>query len=162
MARAARGRRRFDGGSRTVSATLRPANRADGPWLDDWLPPVAASAGYRWDGRTDSADRDTRIIERDGERVGAVILRAPAAARAIIDLLAAPPQHARRGAGMQAAILLEHELRARGVREIIAPAPEAHGIAMYFWIRLGYAPLAREQWPCTQAGVAWMVRRLET
>jgi hypothetical protein len=31
---------------------------------------------------------------------------------------------------------------------------------MYFWIRLGYRPLLRTEWPCERAGVAWLRREL--
>jgi hypothetical protein len=36
-----------------------------------------------------------------------------------------------------------------------------HGIDVYFWIRLGYHPLLRPEWPCEHAGVGWMLRQLD-
>jgi hypothetical protein len=92
--------------------------------------------------------------------VGVVIWRTHGRGVAIIGLIATPPEAARRGSGMQAAALLEDELRARGVRTVYAPAHAVHGIAMYFWIRLGYRPLLRGDWPCEREGVAWLMRRL--
>ena len=62
--------------------------------------------------------------------------------------------------GMSAAALVEDAVRAEGVRTLYAPAPAVHGIATYFWIRLGYRPLLREEWPCERVGVAWLVREL--
>jgi hypothetical protein len=35
-----------------------------------------------------------------------------------------------------------------------------HGIAMYFWIRLGYRPLMHSEWPCAREGIAWLARDL--
>jgi hypothetical protein len=61
---------------------------------------------------------------------------------------------------MAAAALIEGELCATGASRVYAPAPEVHGIAMYFWIRLGYRPLMRGEWPCEHDGVAWLVREL--
>jgi GNAT superfamily N-acetyltransferase len=137
-----------------VTVTLRVAKRADDAWLATWLPAAASSLGYALDGH--AAER--LIIQRDGERAGVAISRPHHDDAAIIELIATPPEHARRGAGMEAAALLETRLRRRGVRTIYAPAPAVHGIAMYFWIRLGYRPLLRGAWPCEREGVAWLIR----
>jgi hypothetical protein len=61
---------------------------------------------------------------------------------------------------MQAAALLEVQLRKARIQRIYAPASAAHGIAVYFWIRLGYRPLLRADWPCNREGVAWLARDL--
>ncbi len=81
-----------------------------------------------------------------------------AAVPAIIELIALAPEHARRGLGMRAAAPAEEELRAGGAERILAPATEQHGIALYFWIRLGYRPLERAAWPCRRPATAWLVR----
>jgi hypothetical protein len=155
-----------------VSITLRLLATHDITWLDAWLAPVAASVGYHGGGgagdagisllaRT-AAERDlrARVIERDGAPVGLLVYRlhAPRRSGAIIELVATPPAEARRGAGMRAAALVEEELQSEGVTKVYAPAPAARGIAMYFWIRLGYRPLMRGDWPCERAGVAWLLR----
>ena len=59
---------------------------------------------------------------------------------------------------MMAAAVAERELLELGVRTVYAPAAEVHGIAVYFWIRLGYAPLQRAEWPCELRGVLWLRR----
>jgi hypothetical protein len=154
-----------------VSVTLRPAARADDAWLATWFPGLARSVGYDAGVRDPSPTR--LIIERDAQGalstaapgsvpVGVIAVRvhAPKRGETIIELVATPAERARTGAGMQAAALLEEDLRARGVQRIYAPASEAHGIAMYFWIRLGYRPLLRCEWPCTREGVAWLARDL--
>lgn len=153
-----------------MSIALRELAENDGAWLDTWLPTVAQVVGYE---TTTSAAltsrlRDERglrvsVIERDGERVGLVAytLNAPKRASARFDLVATPAEHARKGAGMIAAALVEDEMRASGVRLAYAPAAAMHGISMYFWIRLGYAPLLKTEWPCQQEGVAWLRRSLE-
>lgn len=150
-----------------MTVMLRPARSSDAAWLATWLPGVAQSVGY-----ADAPDvaaiaallrdrgRLMRVIEREHGAVGVIVARrnAPDRAWAIVELVATPPGEARRGAGMEAARLLESVVRRAGARRLYAPAPEVHGIAMYFWIRLGYRPLLRPEWPCTREGVAWLVR----
>ncbi len=101
-----------------------------------------------------------RAIERDGAPAGVVVytLHRPSRGSATIDLVATPADQARRGAGMTAARLVEGEMRAAGISRVYAQAPAAHGIAVYFWIRLGYRPLLRPAWPCERPGVGWMMR----
>lgn len=153
--------------------SLRPMATSDAAWLDGWLAPVAASVGY---GEIDaerpgaslsaraSADpgMQARIIVRDSDDVGLVVYQvdAPGRGAAVIEIVATRREFARRGSGMAAVALIEGELRAASVRSVYAPAPAVHGIAMYFWIRLGYRPLMRAEWPCERAGVAWLVRAL--
>lgn len=153
--------------------TLRPAVDADVAWLDGWLTSVAASVAYgdatgaglglSLVDRT-RAERSlrARIIMRDGGDAGLVVYRvdAPQRGSAIIEIIATPPEQARRGSGTSAAAAVEDELRAAGVRVVYAPAPVVHGIATYFWIRLGYRPLLRGEWPCERPDVAWLAREL--
>ena len=50
-------------------------------------------------------------------------------------------EHRRRGLGVDAVRLLEVEARRRwGVRGIRAEVPVENGLALYFWLRLGYRP----------------------
>ena len=107
MARAARR------SGRAVSVDLRDVSGDDAAWIGAWLPSASASVGHegggdakRWGGK---ARATTRIIERDGERVGALIYRlhGPKRGKAIIELIATPPEHARRGSGMKAAAVFE-------------------------------------------------------
>ena len=150
-----------------MTVALRPLRTVDDAWIDAWLPSAAASVGSDL---SDAASlrqrgRHALVIERDGDAVGAVAyaLHRPKRGAAIVEMIATPPEHARRGSGMAAATLLESMLRDAGVRTVYAPSPERHGIAMYFWIRLGYRPLLRRDWPCTRDsvacdGVAWLTR----
>ena len=109
--------------------TLRPVVDADVAWLDGWLTSVAASVAY---GGVNGAgpglsliermrvERSlrARIIVRDGDDTGLVVYRvdAPRRRSAIIEIIATPPEQARRGSGMSAASAVEDELRAAGVR----------------------------------------------
>ena len=156
-----------------MNAGLRPLVAGDATWLDAWLPQTAGSVDY--DGldharscasllarATRERNARVRVIERDGATAGIAIyrLRTPRPSSAIIELIATPVAFARKGSGMSAARLVEDEMATAGVRTIYAPVAAKHGISMYFWIRLGYRPLLRTEWPCERAGVAWLRREL--
>lgn len=149
-----------------MAVTLRPAAPRDAAWLDTWLPAVLASVGHEafdvqaWL-RASPRGRG-RIIVRDDADVGMLAYRvdAPVRAAALFEIVATPPERARRGSGMAAAALAERELRAAGVLTVYAPAPATHGIDVYFWLRLGYRPLLRGDWPCERPGVAWLAREI--
>jgi hypothetical protein len=157
------------------TVTLRPLTPEDAAFLDPWLPTTAAvtqdatttAAAISTGGLLSRAKRTPtlhlRIIERDTQPVGILIYRlnTPKRGSAIFELIATPPTEARRGAGMTAATLAEEELRAANIHTAYAPAAASHGISMYFWIRLGYAPQLRPNWPCTREGVAWLRRDLQ-
>lgn len=154
-----------DGGSSVIG--VRGLRDDDGAWLRGWLPAVAASVGYdvAWM-RGDAGDGDARVVRvivRDDVAVGVVVYRvdAPRELCAIVEFVGTPAAEARRGAGMRAAALVEDELRVRRVRTVFAPVASMHGISMYFWIRLGYRPLLRGEWPCAVEGVAWLRRDLD-
>ncbi len=152
---------------------LRQLRDDDGDWLDAWFAAAAASVTYDMGDShatcasirrriAASADVKARVIERDGDRVGVLLylLGHPTRDAAIIEIVATMPSEARRGAGMAAVPLVEHELRDSGARRVYAPAVAIHGISTYFWIRLGYRPLMRGDWPCDRDGIAWLARDL--
>jgi hypothetical protein len=153
----------------TGKIVLREFAAEDAVWLDAWLPSVAEVVGYQAASsdalqerlRTEGTLR-ARVIARGTQPVGLVVyrLRAPNRTSAQFDLVAVPALHARNGAGMVACALAEEEMAATGARTLYAPAAGKHGISMYFWIRLGFAPLMRPQWPCEREDVAWLRRDL--
>lgn len=166
---------RGPGGGRTaLKVRLRGLVAADAPWLDGWLAEAAASAAY------DGVERDAparsllsrvrrgagvqaRVIEAEGDRAGIVVFRLfTKTPSAYFELVATPPEHARRGHAVQAVGAAEEEMVRHNVRTVYAPAPAAHGIAVYFWLRRGYRPLQRGEWPCEVQEVAWLARELET
>jgi hypothetical protein len=146
-----------------VKITLRECDRDDVAWLRDWLPDVAAGAGHTdFDLSEWMANERVQIIVADGTEAGVVSYRLhePAPDVALLTMVAIPRGQARRGAGMAAAALAEETLRGAGARVVYAPATAAHGISMYFWIRLGYRPLPQAAWPCSRPGVAWLSREI--
>lgn len=152
-----------------MNVTLRPLVATDATWADAWLLDVAASVGHDGGDVASLLARGKKehgllaqAIERERKPIGVAIGRSgwPKRGAGVIELVALPPQHARRGSGTRAAALMESKLRDAGARRIYVPAPAVHGIAMYFWIRLGYHPVMRDEWPCARTDVAWMVREL--
>jgi hypothetical protein len=156
-----------------VNIVLRPFDTVDAPWLDGWIGAIASQVGYdEMRGPQAAASLRKRlarkrtlralVIERDRTPAGLLVYRlhSPRRDAAIIELVAVAPDLARKGSGMAAAALIEAELRASGAGTVYAPAPDAHGIDVYFWIRLGYRPLPSSEWPCTRKAVAWLRRDL--
>ena len=155
-----------------MNVKLRPIGARDAAWLNSWLAPVAADVDYEVDAEAPGAwllerlgaehGLRARIIAIGEHGAGVIVWRehAPKRGTAIVELVATPPEDARLGAGMAAAAAVESVFREELVRVVYAPAPAVHGIAMYFWIRLGYRPLQRAEWPCERAGVAWLRREI--
>ena len=153
-----------------MTVALRPLTRGDAPWLDLWLPISADSAGYdRPPGARAILERSrterglkARVIARGEDPIGLALYhtRTPGREAARFEIVVLEPSAARCGYGLRAAALVEDEMLAAGARTAFAPAPAAHGIDVYFWIRLGYRPLLRGEWPCERPGVAWLARDL--
>lgn len=152
---------------------LRAFGEGDAAWADEWFGGVAAAVAYPAidaplmagsSGRLLGEDRSlrARVIERKRARVGIILYRVdePRRSEAIFEIVAVPDAEARRGSGMMAAAVAEREMHELGARTIYAPASAVHGISVYFWIRLGYAPLQQSEWPCERSGVLWLRRHL--
>jgi GNAT superfamily N-acetyltransferase len=89
----------------------------------------------------------------------------PDRASASVPLIAIDPQRRFRGLGGEAGLALERHLGSLGIERVYAPVPEARGLAVYFWLRLGYRPLSAGDMPGPPAGLdgspmagIWMVR----
>ncbi len=150
-----------------VTLELAALSLDDLDWLEGWFPTVAASVGYVHTSEEvvapDGRALHARKIVADGVAAGVIVWRVRHVdiREAIVEFVGVPSALARVGIGLRAASLLEDELRALGVHTLYAPAPAMHGIALYFWIRLGYRPLLRDAWPSSRDGVAWLSRRID-
>lgn len=152
-----------------MNVSLRELRGDDASWLDGWLGACAASVGYGAIDQAAAAPSLFKRLESDdvracvivaAEDVGIVTYRA--ATPATIEFVGVQPAHARCGYGHAGATLVEGILQAAGARTIYAPAPAVHGIAVYFWIRLGYRPLLQGEWPRACTEVAWFRRDLSS
>ena len=95
-----------------------------------------------------------------------VFLDRPQAEAATVAFLTIDPLRRFRGLGGEAALALERHLRERlGMGKVYAPVPDNRGLAVYFWLRLGYRPLTAAESPGPLVGLnpepkagIWMLR----
>ena len=117
----------------------------------DWLEEAAQAIAGRADpcplqDRLDDGDQGWWILG-DGEIVGAlcgkvVELADSDASRALIwTWLAIDARWRAYGYGGASVPLLEEAARSVGARIALAPLPPDNGVALYFWLRLGYTPV---------------------
>jgi GNAT superfamily N-acetyltransferase len=140
-----------------------------------WLPAVAEKAGCeRWsaDGVLAKAFTDGReaeglnpqllCIDADGPQgIIEYAVDEPVPDAAHVRFLAVDPSRRRLGIGGRAALALERRLK-RSVERVYVAVPARIGIALYFWLRLGYRPLSQADWPAEPEGPpsTWMLREL--
>ncbi|MBI2723686.1 MAG: GNAT family N-acetyltransferase [Chloroflexi bacterium] len=153
-----------------VTVSLRSIMAGDRTWLRSWLPAALHALRPAEDGgrladdiALEAGGRLVRVVMRDGDAAGVVSARAesPARGQATIEVVCTPVDAARRGTGMEGAAAMEALLVEGGATRIYAPAVERHGISVYFWIRLGYRPLLRSEWPSACDGLIWMARDID-
>jgi len=138
------------------------------PWLADALAPDWRPADLD---RAVEAGGGVLISGVAGEPIGAavVLLDALVAGAASVPFIAIDPRRRFRGLGGEAALAIERDLRRKlAVDRVYAPVPDGRGLAVYFWLRLGYRPLTRGAAPWPLAGLAsesppgiWLVRERE-
>lgn len=134
-------------------------------WLQDALAPewtleqVEASAGRSAAVAINEAG--------DAQPIGiGVLAQASRERSAVFEFIGVDPAARYRGLGGEAALALEREARKRWRTEAVyAPVPEGRGLAVYFWLRLGYHALIGDQGPGPVVGLGgehlpgiWMAR----
>ncbi len=142
---------------------LRSLRAADLPALAAWLPRAAAEIGCR---RWDSEGALRTAVGKKSALVGpdcfvAIEAGAPARDAARVDFLAVAPGRRRLGIGGRAALAVEQRL-ASSTACVYVNVPATLGLALYFWLRLGYRPLTQRDWPAPPEAPPsiWMVREL--
>lgn len=101
---------------------------AEPPLLDRWL--------YGWP----VGDRHA-VVALDGVPIGIAAFRVDGN-RLTIGALATAPAYRDRGFGSEAVYALE---QISGAAVAMALVPSSNGLAIYFWLRVGYRPLFRSQ-----------------
>lgn len=106
-----------------------------------------------------------------GEPVGlaVVFMDRPFPASATVAFLAIEPARRFRGLGSEASLAIERHLRStKEIQRFYAPVPDGRGLAVYFWLRLGYRPLLQTQAPGPLLGLSrgpkagiWLLRTLD-
>lgn len=146
---------------------LRQLAERDLPALASWLPATAREAGCdRWSSpealRPAVGSTDVLVGEaRDGLSFLEYAAGQPARGAALVRFLAVPPDRRRLGTGHRSALALEARLPA-SIKRAYVSIPAGLGLALYFWLRLGYRPLTQSDWPVApkDAPAVWMVREL--
>ena len=143
---------------------LHPIRSIDASRLAAWLPDVAAQAGSTaWadpDALTRSLHDPQVLTDDEATAFLAFELTSPVPSAARVDFLAISPQRRRLGIGGRAALALERRLRGKA-KSVYTLVPASIGLALYFWLRLGYQPLTRADWPATaknRSPSVWMRR----
>lgn len=140
---------------RLVLLTVQPRDLAD---IERWLDREVLAGMLA--GRCHQAE--ALLVKRAGlsEPVGLVISAAgdPEPGWLTTRLIVIDPSQRSQGLGGDAVLALEAGARQRGVAERFrGPAPFDNGLAVYFWLRLGYRPTYVGVDQCGQS-VLWMVR----
>ncbi len=143
--------------------SIRPA---DAERLATWLPDVAAEAGWADWADPDALSRsvhDPQVLTDESSTVFlAYELASPILSAARVNFLAVSPEQRRLGIGGRTTLALERRLRGKA-KSIYTLIPASIGLALYFWLRLGYQPLTEREWPVTRESTEpsiWMKRDL--
>ena len=115
---------------------LRPRREDDGPLIEPLRPEAGRPGG----------DCETLVITRTGEDLPIGVLEYriddPTGGSATIAWVALTEGARRWGLGVDAVLIFEEEAeRHWRVRQFLVPVPVQRGLALYFWLRLGYHPL---------------------
>jgi GNAT superfamily N-acetyltransferase len=105
------------------------------------LPLPAIGERFRLERERDGQLGVVRIV--DGRRVGSMGLES-ADDGMFVRSLCVEAEYRGYGAGSEAALLFNEACQAAGVKTVRTWAPPDRGLAVYFWIRMGYHPLGGE------------------
>ena len=142
---------------------LHTIRRSDVERLAAWLPAVAEEAQCpRWtppDALHEAVGGLHVLTNDDRSAFIAFQTAAPERDAAQVEFLAVAPGQRRLGIGGNIALDVERRLKRKAER-LYALVPASIGLALYFWLRLGYRPLARKDSPAipTSTKSVWMVR----
>ncbi len=107
------------------------------------------------------------VRDGDGTLLGiaVVLVDSPEARAATVPFVAVIPERRFRGLGGEACIAIERRLRQARFARVYAPVPETRGLAVYFWLRLGFRPVTRAHAPWPLVGLdqnrvpgVWLMR----
>lgn len=144
---------------------LHAIQRADIERLSSWLPDVAADVNCEpWTNAqalTKTKGSSSALTNDTGTAFVAFLPETPDVHSARVEFLAVRPDQRRLGIGGRTALALERRLR-NTTQRLYTLVPASIGLALYFWLRLGYCPLTQETWPepTSNLPAVWMVRDL--
>jgi hypothetical protein len=151
--------------TRLQLSALDPALIESLPWLDAALAPDWTVADLNQAVETHPG---VLISDPDAYPVGLAVVQVdtPEPGAVSFLFLAIDPVRRFRGLGGEAGLIIERHIRARlGTTRFYAPIPDGRGLAVYFWLRLGYRPLVQLHSPGPLIGLTaiapagiWMLR----
>ena len=135
------------------------------PWLEAALAPEWSLEAFEV-ARVNSEGLLISDLEGTPEGLALVRLDNPSPGDATIVFLAMQPERRYRGLGGEAGLAVEQLVRERtGAHRVYAGVPEGRGLAVYFWLRLGFRPLTVAEAPQAKLGLTgdpepgiWMLR----
>ena len=164
----------FEPGEVIETARLRlgAATPQDAAALADWLGPAALAPDWEPASLEATLKREAGVVisDRTGVPIGLIVVLhdRPRPGDVSLPLVAVAPGRRFNGLGGEAALAVERRLRRRGVARVYAPVPDGRGLAVYFWLRLGYRPLSTGDAPWPLAGLSpearrgiWMLREAD-
>ncbi|HEX5369118.1 MAG TPA: GNAT family N-acetyltransferase [Dehalococcoidia bacterium] len=137
--------------------------------MSDWLGATVVPE-WRLEDLRDALDTHNVVLIGDEGAaplgMAVVLTNQPSPDAVTIPFLTIDPERRFRGLGGEAGLALERCLRQKlGASKVYAPVPEARGLAVYFWLRLGYRPLSAAASPGPLLGLTgeakpgiWMLR----
>jgi len=117
------------------------------------LPFPAVGERFRLERESDGGLAVVSVLH--GLPVGTMAVEAAADDALFVRSLCIEVEHRGYGAGSEAVLLFNEACRAAGVKLVRTWAPPDRGLAVYFWIRMGYRPLGGEG----PEGGIWFERR---
>jgi len=134
-------------------------------WLEAALSPEWTMADFEV---ARSRSEGILVSDADGAAIGLALLGRdfPSPGDATILMLAVDPARRYRGLGGEAGLAVEALARAQlGASRVYVGVPEGRGLAVYFWLRLGFRPLGVAEAPDVPLGLTseskpgiWMLR----
>jgi hypothetical protein len=135
------------------------------PWLEAALAPEWTLQDFEVALKSSQA---VLISDLEAIPMGLALVRldTPGSRDATIVFLAMQPERRFRGLGGEAGLAVERLVRERtGAQRVFAGVTEGRGLAIYFWLRLGFRPLRTAEGPIAALGLAgetlpgvWMLR----
>ena len=126
-----------------ISLTRIRADAADAPWLEEAAQAIAGRGQpCPLNARLESGDAGywIRAETADGPQIVGALSGRITGQHAVWTWLAAAAQWRHYGFGGAAVPLFEQAAQQLGAREALVPLPRDNGVALYFWLRLGYVP----------------------
>jgi GNAT superfamily N-acetyltransferase len=150
---------------RVALSQLNAFDTTEGPWLEAALAPEWSLDDFE---AARTVSEAVLISGLEGAPIGIALVHfdAPSRGDAVIKFLAVQPERRFRGLGGEAGLALERLMRDRlCVQRVYAGIPEGRGLAVYFWLRLGFRPLSIAEAPDAALGLTgkslpgiWMLR----